>query len=138
MQKLIIGFTGTRQGMSKGQKQKLRDTLRELKASNKNGMCEFHHGDCLGADEEAHEIANEEGYWVVAHPPSDPKARAFVIAHCERPKKPYLVRDHDIVDECQILIAAPKSNTEVMRSGTWATIRYGLKKERQIIMLGRN
>ena len=43
------------------------------------------------------------------------------------PPKDYLDRNHDIVDQTDLLIATPKENTEVLRSGTWATIRYAKK-----------
>ena len=36
----------------------------------------------------------------------------------------YLDRNKDIVNNCDLLIAAPKENTEVLRSGTWSTVRY--------------
>lgn len=45
------------------------------------------------------------------------------------PIKPPLVRNHDIVDSTELLIACPKEQVEVLRSGTWATIRYARKKE---------
>ena len=42
-------------------------------------------------------------------------------------KKPYLERNKKIVNCCDILIAAPKQINEVLRSGTWSTIRYAKK-----------
>ena len=45
-----IGFTGTRQGMTAEQKSALRNLL-------DGGAGDFHHGDCIGADSEAHGIA---------------------------------------------------------------------------------
>jgi hypothetical protein len=48
------------------------------------------------------------------------------------PAKPYLVRNHEIVDDSQVLIAAPKEFTEQLRSGTWATIRYARKIGRTV------
>lgn len=46
-----IGFTGTRQGMTPAQRLKATHWLAKLSAT------EFHHGDCMGADAEAHAIA---------------------------------------------------------------------------------
>jgi hypothetical protein len=130
-----IGFTGTRMGMTQKQKELLKTVL--LKYRDPNEVNEFHHGDCIGSDEEAHEIAYALGFWIVTHPPKDPKARAFQIGHCEKPPKPYIERDHDIVDACDWLVAAPKAMKEVLRSGTWATVRYARKQGKTIIMLER-
>lgn len=37
----------------------------------------------------------------------------------------YLKRDDVIVDHTDVLVSFPRSNIEVLRSGTWATIRRG-------------
>lgn len=112
-----IGFTGSRLGMSPEQKRRLRHLLIIHEAT------ELHHGDCYGADVEAHEIARQLGLRVVVHPPTAKGLRA----HCEgdeiRHDLPFLARNHMIVRETQFLIAAP-SGAEQLRSGTWATIRY--------------
>jgi len=50
---LHIGFTGARQGMTEGQKSALRDLL-----ASHSGVV-LHHGDAVGADAEAHDIAVE-------------------------------------------------------------------------------
>jgi hypothetical protein len=130
-----IGFTGTRQGMSKHQKEALKVIL--IKNRMPHIVNEFHHGDCVGSDVEAHEIAFDIGFWIVVHPPDNAAARAFQIGHCEKKPRPYLVRDHDIVDDCDILVAAPAHNKEVLRSGTWATIRYARKEGKPVFLLER-
>jgi hypothetical protein len=48
-----IGFTGTRKGMSQHQKEQFVLKMFELDPS------EFRHGDCEGADAEAHDIIRE-------------------------------------------------------------------------------
>lgn len=133
MTKQRIGFTGTQKGMSDKQKEALKNFLGLF-----NGEFELHHGDCVGADAEAHEIALELGGVVVIHPPEDWSKRAF----CEdciarREEKPYLQRNHEIVDECHNLVAAPLTDKEVLRSGTWATIRYAKKTFKRINILPR-
>ena len=100
---------------------------------------EFHHGDCINSDADAHKEAITSRCIVVIHPCTIESKRAF----CQgantvlEPKKP-LDRNKDIVDACDILIAAPMDDErEELRSGTWATIRYARKINKPIIMLER-
>jgi len=130
MKKPNIGFTGTRSGMTERQKKELR---KYLEMQDCGGI--FHHGDCVGADAEAHQIASRLGYEIVIHPPKNPKERAYCWSVFVKPEKEYLKRNHDIVDDSNILLAAPKSKKEVVRSGTWATIRYAHKIGKKVIVL---
>ncbi|HEY6019598.1 MAG TPA: hypothetical protein VIY48_06745 [Candidatus Paceibacterota bacterium] len=84
---------------------------------------QFHHGDCKGADEEAAEIALGLGIYVISHP-SNTEPRAHTRSHEEWDIDKPLERNRDIVNASDILIAAPSSLKEQLRSGTWATIRY--------------
>jgi hypothetical protein len=118
-----VGFTGTQQGMTDAQKEQVLRILAEYHVD------EFHHGDCIGADEEFHNIVAETfgNENIIIHPPSAQQKRAFCKGGKWRKPKAYLDRNFDIVDETDILIATPKEDHEVLRSGTWATIRYGRK-----------
>ncbi len=118
---MIVGFTGTRRGMSVTQLVQFERLLHELGAS------EFHHGGCIGADTEASKIAHRLLIIVVCHPPSNKKAIGNYYADVILHPKAYLIRNHDIVDIADVLIATPKENYNVLRSGTWATIRYAEK-----------
>lgn len=97
----------------------------------------LHHGDCKGADAEAHWIAKHlYGKYTVCHPPIKSRTRAFTTPNDEvRPQYDYITRDHHIVDESQFLIGVSKSMTELIRSGTWTTIRYARKKNKPILIL---
>lgn len=121
-----IGFTGTSKGMTFEQKQVLRNMLIPFR----NAF--FHHGDCVGADAEAHDIAIDAGLSPIIHPPSNPHKRAFCVAQEIRMKKPYLVRNFDIVLDTSILFAAPAERKEQLRSGTWTTVRYARTRNRTI------
>lgn len=122
---VIVGFTGTRRGMSEKQKTHLSNSFRRMKAAGHE--IEFHHGDCIGADSEGDQIARAWGAAIRIHPPTDTKYQAFCYlpGDVQYPRKPYIMRDHDIVDACMILFAGPKDHrVEEHRSGTWTTVRY--------------
>lgn len=133
-----IGFTGTQSGMNSKQQQELALLLEHLRDEDMldEELTVFHHGDCIGADEEAHKIANILGLSIVIHPPINDSKRAFCDGILKEPK-PYLKRNHDIVDACDVLFVAPKGNKEELRSGTWATYRYAMKLEKAVILLER-
>jgi hypothetical protein len=100
----------------------------------------FHHGDCRGADAEAHEIAKSLGYKIALHPPTT--AVISTRAFCKGVdyffvEAPYLDRNRGIVNESALLLAAPRTMQEVLRSGTWATVRYARKCDRPITILAR-
>jgi hypothetical protein len=130
MTDLTIGFTGTQIGLTSIQIETLRDLLTKLICKEEYTIVFGLHGDCYGGDETFHKIAYNLGCRIVIHPPLNDSKRAF----CEGDKilepKEYLERNRDIVDACDILIACPKERTEQLRSGTWATVRYGLKKKK--------
>jgi len=129
-----IGFTGTQKGMWPFQKLKLRYLLT---TANAKGYNEFAHGDCIGADQMAHDIAIELGYKIIIHPPINASKRAFCCENAYEVKdaKEYLDRNHDIVDSSDVMIATPEQDTEQVRSGTWATIRYAKKKKKKMIII---
>jgi hypothetical protein len=92
---------------------------------------EVHHGVCVGADADFHKIATDLGYRTVGHPPNRPEYRAMgIVCDVMLPEKPYLARDHDIVDVSDHLLGCPRTYQEEWRSGTWATVRYMAKAEK--------
>ena len=128
-----VGFTGTRQGMSQHQKEQF--VLEMLKLN----PTEFHHGDCIGADAEAHDIVREffPNIRIIIHPPISVKLRAFKKGNEYKDSESYISRNHNIVDTVEYMFGAPKSNNEELRSGTWATIRYTKKINKTITVLER-
>lgn len=129
-----IGFTGTQNGMTVAQLDAVEQRLIDLWEDGS----EFHHGDCVGADAQAAELARALGYRLIGHPPLNPHKRAWVQSHTNVKMKPYLDRNHDIVDDCEHLIAAPGQQFEILCSGTWATVRYARKVGRPVSLIVPN
>jgi hypothetical protein len=129
---MIVGFTGTQRGMTDAQKVHLAILLTGF---GRGG--EFHHGDCIGADAEAHDIADQCGYSVILHPPSNPSKRAWreVPQHMMRREFPYLTRNHNIVNAVEWLIATPCEFEEQLRSGTWSTVRFAKRAKRKVCLI---
>jgi len=145
---MIIGFTGTRQGLSAWQRILLFSELRAYARADfeittgftaVGATPEFHHGGCVGADAEAHQMARTLGYRIVVHWPENRKHEAnlsgpFVSAG----RKPYLIRNEDIVKACDLLIATPLTDKEQLRSGTWSTIRMARRLGKRCLIINRN
>src|SRR4051812_17717280 len=110
-----VGFTGTGQGATPEQLGKLEATLAALR---EEGFDEFHHGLCVGADEQAASIAKRLSYRVIAHPglAPDPLNLEYRSGFKENDEvlaaKPFAVRDHDIVDATECMLAAPFTQTD--------------------------
>ncbi len=131
---IVMGFTGTQGGMTRPQKSVFTSRLPQIL------HIEFHHGDCIGADEEAVNIVRREclNPKIVVHPPEDDSKRAFVQLWNNDvllEPKGYIPRNHDIVDAVEEIIATPRGFVEERRSGTWATIRYAWKMEVPITII---
>ena len=131
-QKLEIGFTGTREGLTAQQKESLAGIV--LSLSFGHDQINLHHGDCVGADRDAVLLFHAAGAWIIGHPPKNPKLRARIESDEEHPTADYIDRNHAIVDCSGLLIGCPKSDVEELRSGTWATIRYARRRCPTIII----
>lgn len=127
---LVVGFTGTQLGGNVLQEQALERLLSSV------SVLQFHHGDCVGADSQADGIAESLGLARHVHPPDNTSKRAFCKGDIQYAEKPYLDRNKDIVNACDLLIAMPFERDEQRRSGTWSTVRYArrLKKPVKLIM----
>lgn len=125
-----VGFSGTRHGMTMPQIEAVTSALQALRASD--GETWFHHGDCVGADAQAHEIAKSLGFRIHVHPPLDTKLRAF-CGDWDKTEKPkhYRARNTDIVRMSMFVILTPLEDSVMLSSGlvglvggTWMT--YGI------------
>jgi len=124
-----VGFTGPRGGMTGPQRFGCAELLEKF------GIQEVHLGDCVGADDDMYEIAGAAECYLTGHPPDNDKFRAFRHYHAEREPKPYLDRNHDIVDESDWMIATPEQFEEQQRSGTWSTVRYARKTGKPLCLV---
>jgi hypothetical protein len=96
---------------------------------------------CLATSKESFQMCKLDGIGGLSTGLATPLARRFGHAcvfevFSVLPVKPPFERNEDIADMCDILIAAPKAATEVLRSGTWATIRHARRIGRQVVLLG--
>lgn len=147
---MIIGFTGTRIGMTEHQKAHFR-ALIDLDGKQ---WSEFHHGDCVGADADADASIQRVNLYnwgrvgdpieILIHPPKDSKHRAFCKSPWTTvlPQKNYLERNEDIVMECDTLVATPKetywfvrNNGEPNKGGTWFTIKKAREFKKTIFII---
>jgi hypothetical protein len=122
---LNIGFTGTQKGMTDFQCLTVGNFLRIYEREPTELW--FLQGDCIGADHEASFMAYGMGYKIWTFPPIHSSKRAWMKSDRMETPREYLTRNHNIVKACDMLVAAPAEDTEVLRSGTWATIRYAKK-----------
>lgn len=148
----VIGFTGTQQGMTLNQMHSYIARIKQL--WELSDVLILHHGDCVGADDEAdkmfglllgkiHSKQKEKLGCVYIHPPSDPKKRAWCksrqdadqITRVLLGEMPYLERNKQIVDYSDVLIATPKGFAEELRSGTWSTVRYARKQKKSVVII---
>jgi len=132
---MLIGATGTITGVLKTQ---VREVTHEFRGA---GQFSLIHGGARGADEIMDAVARLYNLLSVDIYPCDPKRYEYwkrkildditTIHDLHLP----LVRNRIIARECDRLIAMPKEMHEVLRSGTWSTVRYtrGYKKPITII-----
>lgn len=130
---ITIGVTGTRYGATDAQLRYVRDLLCSVKG--RGSVMHLRHGDCLGADVQVFRIAYSLEYVTHSHPCDLERWRAHTPStHIYTPTSP-ISRNEMIVDLSDMLVALPHTNREVMRSGTWATVRYARKLGRVIYIV---
>jgi hypothetical protein len=143
-----IGFTGTRKGMTLSQKEAVTHILKLHKASalQKMERYEFHHGGCVGADTQAHDIAWDLGYYIVLHPPIEqkhvgiPEGEGTGCARC-LPRAEYLKRNATIVSHTDMMLATPWQEKQPIGKrgqGTWWTVRFAKECQKPITIISPN
>ena len=129
----FIGFTGTRHGMTTEQEVSVRLLLEDLNPGLRGAL---HHGDCVGADAEAHRIAVDLGITTMIHPPSDTRLRAYCRGgQFTFMAEPYTQRNRSIVEHSDVMIACPSSSTELRTGGTWQTVRMARGSRKRLFIV---
>jgi hypothetical protein len=130
-----IGFTGTQNGMTPRQSQRLFVLISNRVA--RVDPPEAHHGDCIGADAEFDLLCRTLKCKMVLHPPLNSSKQAFCAKEGDKVFAPldYLERNRAIVNDCDVLYAAPAGYEEEFRSGTWATIRHASRVGREMVIV---
>lgn len=131
-----IGFTGTQMGLTPAQAASLERYLIEF-VFVLSTRHEYHHGDCIGADAEFHDMVADGFDKVIIHPPTNKSKRAFCVGETVEWREPrkYLKRNADIANECDLLIACPRTMNEEIKSGTWHTIRTMRKLGKKVVII---
>lgn len=144
---MILGFTGTRKGLTAEQ----RSTLEERLRGWGSWIVEWHDGAAVGADSQARMLFHRlrpdcfPKARIHSHPAATgveitgegtfEQGRLALPADVVHPSKLPLVRNRDIVRASQRLIACPGGLQEELRSGTWMTVRYARKLGKTIVYI---
>lgn len=134
-----IGFTGTQEGLTDQQKRTLEERVGRFYLDGPFGI--VHHGMCVGADTQFHAIIRTllAHVKIIGHPgfkEGHPKRAILDVDEIMPvPKGGPLARNVDIAVESDWLFACPKEMKEVLRSGTWATVRYARKAEHSLTII---
>jgi hypothetical protein len=118
--------------------------LEEIDHNNPYVELWAHHGDCIGADEQFHNLAITHSFAIHLHPPEIRLKRAWcrlAELHDSESPKPYRERNQDIVNAVDLLIATPaqpEADPRSKRSGTWMTIRLARRANKPHVIIYSN
>lgn len=132
-----IGFIGTRHGMSESQKAAFEEFIQSKE------FTEFHHGDCIGSDKQAHEIVDhfrkdsQKDIKIIGHPPKSQKTRAYCDFDIEMIPDTFYNRNHHIIEATDIFVANPDVSERV-KSGTWDSIRYARRMKKSVYIIHKS
>lgn len=129
-----IGFTGTQKGMTTEQKITFANLISAYIPT------EFNHGDCIGADADAHKLVRTRSprTKIVGHPPTNTSKQANCVFDYSWTPLDYMARNMNIVRQSNLLIATPAEYQEQLRSGTWSTVRKARSLKVPVIIIYPN
>ena len=130
---MILGFTGTRAGLTQAQRAAFPGLIATYPTV-------FIHGGAPGADEwaDAYFAVGCTGTRIEVYPTGDARHCYWLGQRGPRevhPPRAPLTRNRIIAERCDHLLACPVTSTEVLRSGTWATVRYDRAVGKPITLL---
>lgn len=124
-------FTGTRNGLTQQQVDTLCECLRELQPK----ICR--HGDCVGADKNFHDLVRLllPSAGILIYPSNILGLRAYCGGDVILKTADPLDRNRSMVDASEYVVACPGERMEQQRSGTWSTIRYAKKSNKNMTVV---
>jgi hypothetical protein len=113
---------------------------------HETGIRQLHHGACMGADVDFHNVCIDMEMIQLIHVhPSDDRFtnRLRQLKQIERvamiwPEEAPLQRDLTMVQYSDVLLATPLQDDEIVRSGTWATVRRARKLRKTVHVFRRD
>jgi len=139
-----LGVTATKSGMNPLQVPLAKQIL------SRRSITTLCHGDCIGGDEECHEIfcatrvpgpassfAPDQPRWpVCVHPPAAEERRAHVKGYTTLDiPLPFRDRDRKMLRHIELLIGIPRTPYVTPYSGTWATIGDAVKLGLMVLVI---
>ena len=131
-----VGFTGGRKAI---QSERITLEIVRILYSLDYGISKVSHGGAVGADKIVHDTVLRilPSTQVEIWPSNLTQYHAKLVVNenvTVHDQKDPLERNKLIVDNSDLLVAIPDCKTEVLRSGTWQTIRYA-KKTGVLVMI---
>lgn len=136
---MILGFTGTRNGLTAAQRNSLGSVFEMLPD-------QLIHGGAIGADTEFDEWFKRNAWSTTLKVdiyPADQRRREYWLFKYGtdfpwleiHQAMPPLDRNQIIAQRCDHLLACPHTFEQQLRSGTWATVRYARAAWKPITLL---
>lgn len=125
------GFVGSVAGMTSAQLARVRAIF-----CDSNTRCdELHHTDSLGADAEAHDIADELGAMIIAHPSTDSTRRSLCMADVEMRPTSIVDARKRVIESCDVLVVASGNEQAVANAGPWMAANLAKRMGRDVIVI---
>lgn len=125
---MIVAFTGTRFALTLKQTRALKSLLDQLGLNEQDTVL---HGCCTGADTEFHKMCREKKVRIIGYPAYTEQEK--LADECDsRHGISYdpLVRNRQMVNGADLVIGAPNTMKDQIRSGTWMTLRHCKKRRK--------
>ena|SRR5689334_11728721 len=135
----VIGFTGTRNGMTPAQRAHVEFLVQGFVCRWGGANLAGLHGDCVGADADFDAVcakASMDGMARESRPCTFDGMRARTGVREIAPPVPPMQRNRAIVADADVMIACPPNKEPIKKgSGTWATIGFARKANKPLIIV---